>query len=102
MILFFRFTEQGLCLPFYGSKGSIVYLYQLEDISNDMMVFTMFAETKKILIFKWIDAGFKSFSSFGFYDKKMQISMGTKKLRDDLNTQITIPLNWVFSYSQKR
>ena len=27
--------------------------------------------------------------------------MGTKKLRDDLNTQITIPLNWVFSYSQK-
>ncbi len=34
------------------------------------MVFTMFAETKRFLFFKWIDAGFKSFSSFGFYDKK--------------------------------
>ena len=27
--------------------------------------------------------------------------MGTKKLLDDLNTQINIPLKWVFSYSQR-
>ena len=26
----FRFTEQGGCLPFYGSKESIVYQYQLK------------------------------------------------------------------------
>lgn len=97
----FRFTEQGVMPAFLWEQGKHRISVSTEDISNDMMVFTMFAETKRFLFFKWIDAGFKSFSSFGFYDKKMQISMGTKKLRDDLNTQITIPLNWVFSYSQK-
>lgn len=97
----FRFTEQGVMPAFLWEQGKHRISVSTEDISNDMMVFTMFAETKRFLFFKWIDAGFKSFSSFGFYDKKMQISMGTKKLRDDLNAQITIPLNWVFSYSQK-
>ena len=97
----FRFTEQGVMPAFLWEQGKHRISVSTEDISNDMMVFTMFAETKRFLFFKWIDAGFKSFSSFGFYDKKMQISMETKKLRDDLNTQISIPLNWVFSYSQK-
>ena len=95
----FRFTEQGVMPAFLWEQGKHRISVSTEDISNDMMVFTMFAETKRFLFFKWIDAGFNS--SFGFYDKKMQISMGTKKLRDDLNAQITIPLNWVFSYSQK-
>lgn len=65
------------------------------------MAFTMFAETKRFLFFQWNNATFKSSSSFGFYDKRKQIFMGTKKLRDDLNTQISIPLRWMFSYSQK-
>lgn len=71
----FRFTEQGGMPAFLWEQGKHRISVSTEDISNDMMVFTMFAETKRFLFFKWIDAGFKSFSSFGFYDKKMQISM---------------------------
>lgn len=97
----FRFTEQGGMPAFLWEQGKHRISVSTEDISNDMMVFTMFAETKRFLFFEWIDAGFKSFPSFGFYDKNMQISMGTKKLRDDLNTQINIPLRWLFAYSQK-
>lgn len=97
----FRFTEQSVTPAFLWERGKHRVSALNEDISEDMMVFTMFAETKRFLFFKWIDAGFKSFSSFGFYDKKMQIFMGTKKLLDDLNTQINIPLKWVFSYSQR-
>lgn len=66
----FRFTEQGVMPAFLWEQGKHRISVSTEDISNDMMVFTMFAETKRFLFFKWIDAGFKSFSSFGFYDKK--------------------------------
>ena len=41
-----------------------------EDISEEMMAFTMFAETKRFLFFQWNNATFKSSSSFGFYDKE--------------------------------
>ena len=66
----FRFTEQGGMPAFLWEQGKHRISVSTEDISNDMMVFTMFAETKRFLFFKWIDAGFKSFSSFGFYGNK--------------------------------
>lgn len=97
----FRFKEQGVAPAYLWERGKFRVSASTEDITEDMIVFTMFAETKGYLFFKWIDAGFKSFSSFGYYDKKKQVFMGTRKLRDDLNTQISIPLRWVFSYSQK-
>lgn len=96
----FRFTEQDVTPAFLWGRGKHRISASTEDVSEDMMVFTMFAETKRFLFFEWLDATFNSFSSFGFYDKKKHIFMGTKRLRDDLNTQITIPLRWVFSYFQ--
>lgn len=97
----FRFTEQGVMPAFLWEQGKHRISVSTEDISEEMMAFTMFAETKRFLFFQWNNATFKSSSSFGFYDKRKQIFMGTKKLRDDLNTQISIPLRWMFSYSQK-
>ena len=47
----FRFTEQGVMPAFLWEQGKHRISVSTEDISNDMMVFTMFAETKKILIF---------------------------------------------------
>ena len=75
----FRFTEQGGMPAFLWEQGKHRISVSTEDISNDMMVFTMFAETKRFLFFKWIDAGFKSFSSFGFYDKKNANIYGNKE-----------------------
>lgn len=74
----FRFTEQGVMPAFLWEQGKHRISVSTEDISNDMMVFTMFAETKRFLFFKWIDAGFKSFSSFGFYDKKCKYLWGQR------------------------
>lgn len=97
----FRVTEQGVTPAFLWGRGKHRISASTEDVSENMMVFTMFAETKRFLFFEWLDATFKSFSSFGFYDKKKQIFMGTKRLRDDLNTQIDISLRWMFSYFQR-
>ena len=54
----FRFTEQGVMPAFLWEQGKHRISVSTEDISNDMMVFTMFAETKRFFFFKWIDAGF--------------------------------------------
>ena len=97
----FRFTEQDVTPAFLWGRGKHRISASTEDVNENMMVFTMFAETKRFLFFEWLDATFKSFSSFGFYDKKKQIFMGTKRLRDDLNTQIDISLRWMFSYFQR-
>ncbi|WP_291530341.1 6-bladed beta-propeller [Bacteroides sp. UBA939] len=97
----FRLTDQGVTSAFLWGKGEFRLDPSTVDVDEDMMVFTMFAETKNFLFFKWIDATFKSPLSFGFYDKKKQVFVGTKKLLDDLNTQINIPLRWGFTYSPK-
>lgn len=97
----FRFRENKVEPAFLWAEGKHRISLSTEELTEEMKVFTMFAETKRFLVFKWIDATFKSNSSFGIYDKKKKRFMGTKKLIDDLNMHVSIPLKWEFTFTQK-
>lgn len=99
----FRFTENGVETAFLWEQGKhrIPISLSAEEITENQTVFTMLGETQRFIFFKWNDAALKSFSTFGFYDKKKKTFMGSKKLIDDLDTKISIPLLWEFSYANR-